>query len=64
MNPVSLRLKNNIRTHKSDCILQRAEKSLLNERARNINNILKRLDHERYIYQVISYFRNRSYQKK
>ena len=52
MIPVSLRLKNNIRTHKSDCIIQITEKSLLNERIRNINNILKRLDHDRYMYQL------------
>ena len=30
--PVSLRLKNNVRTYRSDCIIHRAERSLLNER--------------------------------
>ena len=49
--PVRWRLKNNIRTYKSDCIIQRAEKSLLNERIRNIN-ILERLDHDRYMYKL------------
>ena len=49
---VSLKLKKNIKTHKSDCIIQRAEKSLLNERLRNINNILNCLDHYRYMYQL------------
>ena len=47
---VSLKLKNNIRTHKSDCIIQKAEKSLLNERERNMNNILNCLEHDRYMY--------------
>ena len=37
---LSLELKNNIIKHKSDCIIQKAEKILLNERIRNINNIL------------------------
>ena len=49
---VSLKLKNNLRTHKSDCIIHRAERSLLNERIRNINNILERLDHDSYIYEL------------
>ena len=46
---VSLKLKNNIRTHKSDCLIQKAEKSLLNERIRNINNILDHHEHDRYL---------------
>ena len=48
--PVSLKLKNNIRTYKSDCIVQKAEKSLLNERIRNINSILDDYEHDRYMY--------------
>ena len=48
---VSLKLKNIIRTHRSDCIIQKAERSLLNERVRNINNALDQLDHDRYMYE-------------
>ena len=47
---VSLKLKNNIRIHKSDCIIQKAEKGLLSKRVRNINNILNHLEHDRYMY--------------
>ena len=50
--PVSIKLKNTIRTHRSDCIIQKAERSLLNERVRNINNILDQLEHERYMYEL------------
>ena len=32
--PVSLKLKNNIRAYKSDCIIYQAERRLLNERIR------------------------------
>ena len=38
--PVSLKLKNSVRTYKSDCIIHRAERGLLNERNRCINNTL------------------------
>ena len=31
ITPVSLKLKNIIRTYRSDCIIQKAERSLLNE---------------------------------
>ena len=47
---VSLKLKNNIRTHKSDCIIQKVEKSLINERIRNVNNILDCHEHDSYMY--------------
>ena len=50
--PVSIRLKNNVRIHRSDCIIQRAEKSLLNERIRKVNNILDPLEHDTYMYEV------------
>ena len=50
--PVSLKLKNNLRTYKNDCIIYRAERSLLNERIRNINNSLEKLEHDRYMYEL------------
>ena len=50
--PVSIKLKNNIRTHRSDCIIQKAERSLLNDRIRNVNNILDQLEHDRYMYEL------------
>ena len=50
--PVSLRLKNNVRTYISDCIIHRAERSLLNERIRAVNNTLVRLEHGRYMYEI------------
>ena len=43
INLVSIKLKNTIRTHRSDCIIQKAERSLLNERIRNVNSILDQL---------------------
>ena len=49
--PVSLKLKNNIRTHKSDCIIYSDEKKLLNERLRNINNTIGHYEHEKYMYE-------------
>ena len=49
--PVSLKLKNNVRTYKSDCILHRAERCLLNKRIRGINNTLEKLEHGRYMYE-------------
>ena len=48
--PVSLKLKNNIITYKSECIIYQAEKKLLNERIKNINNTIEHLDHEKYKY--------------
>ena len=49
--PVSLKLKNNIRTYKSDCIIYQAERRLLNKRIRNINNTIEHLEHEKYMYE-------------
>ena len=39
ITPVSIKLKNNIRTYRSACIISKAERSLLNERIRNVNMI-------------------------
>ena len=50
VTPVSIKLKNNIRTHRSDCITCRAKKKLLNERIRNINNTIEHYEHEKYMY--------------
>ena len=50
--PVSIRLKNNVGTYRSDCINQKAERCLLNERIRNVNNILNWLIHDTYMYEV------------
>ena len=50
--PVSLKLKNNIGTHKSKCIIHNTERKLLNERIRNINNIIENLEHVKYMYEV------------
>ena len=52
ITPVSLKLKNTIRTHRSDCIIQKAERSLLNERVRSLNNTLHQLEHDRYMYEL------------
>ena len=49
---VSIKLKNNIRTYRSDCIIQKAERGLLNERIRNVNNILDWLEHDTYMYEL------------
>ena len=51
MTPVSLKLKNNIGTYKSNCIIHRAERKLLNERIRNINNTLDNLEHDKFMYE-------------
>ena len=48
----SLKPKNIIITHRSDCIIQKAERSLLNERVRNVNNTLDWLEHDRYMYEL------------
>ena len=50
--PVHLKLKNIVRTHKSDCIIHRAERGLLNERIRSINHTLEKLEHGRYMYEL------------
>ena len=47
---VSLRIKNNTITHESVCIIHRAEKGLLNECLRNINNTVDHCEQERYMY--------------
>ena len=49
--PVSLNVKNNIRTHKNDCIIYKVEKELLNERIKNINNTIECFEHEKYMYE-------------
>ena len=49
--PVSLRLKNLIRTQKGEDIIHKAEKQLLNEGIRNISYTLECYEHERYMYQ-------------
>ena len=48
--PVSVKLKNHIRTHKGRLIIEKAEKQLLNERIKSINYKLERFDHDRYMY--------------
>ena len=48
---VSIRLKNNVRTQRSDSIIQKAERSLLNERIREVNITLDWLKHDTYMYQ-------------
>ena len=50
MTPVSLKLKNNIGTYKSNCIIHQAERKLLNERIRNINNTIESSEHVKYMY--------------
>ena len=50
--PVSIRLKNNARTQRSDSIIQKAERSLLNERIREVNIILDQLKHDIYMYET------------
>ena len=52
ISPVSIKLKNNVRTYRSDCIIPKAERILLNERIRNVNNILDQLEHDTYMYEV------------
>ena len=49
--PVSLKLKNLIRTQKGKDIIHKAEIKLLNERGRNINITTEQLENERYMYQ-------------
>ena len=45
--PVSVKLKNNIRTPKARLIAQKVEKALLNERIRSINNTITMIKFER-----------------
>ena len=49
--PVSLRLKNLIRTQKGKGTIYKAEMKLLNERVRNINSTIDQYEHVRYMYQ-------------
>ena len=51
ITPVSLKLKNNIGTYKSKCIIHNTERKLLNERIRNINNTIENLEHVKYMYE-------------
>ena len=48
--PVSLKLKNLIRTQRGKGIIQKAEKQLLNERIKNINFTLEWYEHDKYMY--------------
>ena len=48
--PVSLKLKNLIRTQRGKGIIQKAEKQLLNERIKNINYTLEWYEHDKYMY--------------
>ena len=52
ITPVSLKLKNTIRTHRIDCTIHKVEWSLLNKRVRNVNNTLDWLEHDRYMYEL------------
>ena len=45
--PVSIKLKSNIKTQKGCQIIKKAEKALLNERIRSINNTINMLSHQR-----------------
>ena len=49
--PVSLRLKNLVRTQRGQDIIYKTEKKLLNERIKNINMTLKHYEQEAYMYQ-------------
>ena len=49
--PVIIRLKNQVRTQRSDNIIHKAERSLLNERVSEVNMTLNRLKHDVYMYQ-------------
>ena len=51
ITPVSLKLKNNIGTYKSKCIIHKTERKLLNKRVRNINNTIDNLEHVKYMYE-------------
>ena len=48
--PLIIRLKSNIRTPKGCSIIKRAERALLNERIRSINNIITMFDIQRDTY--------------
>ena len=48
--PVSLKLKNHIRTQRGKAIIEKAEKQLLNERVKSINYKIECFDHDRNMY--------------
>ena len=48
--PVSLKLKNHIRTQRGKSIIEKAGKQLLKERIKSINYKLDCSDHDRYMY--------------
>ena len=52
--PVSIKLKTNIHTRKASAIIRRAEKQLLNEHIRTINNIIEMNMYKRdtYLHQL------------
>ena len=50
--PVSIRLKNHVWIQRSDNIIHKAERSLLNERIREVNITLDWLKHDTYMYQT------------
>ena len=50
--PVSIRLKNHVRTQRSDNIIHKAERSLLDKRISEVNMTLNRLKHDTYMYQT------------
>ena len=49
--PVSLKLKNLLRTQKGKEIIYKTERRLVNKRIKNINMTLKHYKHEGYMYQ-------------
>ena len=49
---VSVKHKNTIRTHRSDCVIQKTERCLLHERVRNVNTTLDWPEHDRYMYEL------------
>ena len=51
--PVSIRLKNHVRTQRSDNIIHKTERSLQNERIREVNMTLNRLKHDTYMLKLI-----------
>ena len=50
--PVSIRLKNHVRTQRSDNIIHKAERSLLNQKIQEVNITLDKLKHDTYMYQT------------
>ena len=56
LSPVSIRLKDTVRTSRRYEVIRRAEKQLLNERIRGINNAMKisSLEIDTCVYQLAS----------